>query len=235
MGVRRLQALKDYVPDAETLIDQMNAGLVVRDAQHRIRQVNDRILSWLGYAPRELIGRRIDCLVPEELRELLADVIEHGDRTRDQRARLAVLRRKDGTTFPVVLFPRRLFDANGEPIGGFSIVVELAAVETATPIGDAPDDPRSALHQIALKLRALSLASPGASGATLVLDHPALRDLSQRERSVLELLLDGFRAPAIARKLFLSPYTVRNHLKSIYRKTGVSGQQGLIDLAKRRD
>ena len=61
------------------------------------------------------------------------------------------------------------------------------------------------------------------------LGHPFLEELSEREREVLTHLMAGTRVPAIAEKLFISPNTVRNHLKAIYRKLDVSSQNELIE------
>jgi DNA-binding CsgD family transcriptional regulator len=46
---------------------------------------------------------------------------------------------------------------------------------------------------------------------------------------VLTALLEYRRPPTIAQELGLSPNTVRNHLKSIFFKLGVSSQQELLD------
>lgn len=62
-----------------------------------------------------------------------------------------------------------------------------------------------------------------------------LRPLSPREREIATLLLAGLRVPAIARRLFLSPHTVRNHLKSVFRRLGVGSQSQLIELVLRAD
>ena len=59
-----------------------------------------------------------------------------------------------------------------------------------------------------------------------------LAELSEREREVLAHLMDGSRVPTIAKQLFISPNTVRNHLKAIYRKVGVSSQNSLIEMVK---
>ena len=48
-----------------------------------------------------------------------------------------------------------------------------------------------------------------------------LSELSDREREVLVYLLEGKRVGTIAQLLYLSEHTVRNHLKSVYRKLGV--------------
>ncbi len=48
--------------------------------------------------------------------------------------------------------------------------------------------------------------------------------LSRREQEVLALLASGNSVDAISSKLFISRHTVRNHLKSVYRKLGVRSQ-----------
>lgn len=45
-------------------------------------------------------------------------------------------------------------------------------------------------------------------------------------------LVAGERVPTIAGKLFISPHTVRNHLKSIYSKLQVHSQSELIVLVR---
>ncbi len=60
----------------------------------------------------------------------------------------------------------------------------------------------------------------------LLLTHP---ELSSREREVARALLSGYRVTTIARHLFLSPSTVRNHLSSMFHKVGVESQAELIE------
>lgn len=55
------------------------------------------------------------------------------------------------------------------------------------------------------------------------------RLVSKREMEVLRALYKGLRATQIAQSLFISPHTVRNHLKSLYRKLGVNSQHSLLD------
>jgi len=51
--------------------------------------------------------------------------------------------------------------------------------------------------------------------------------LSDREAQITRLLLTGHRVPDIARLLFISQSTVRNHLSSVFRKLRVNSQQEL--------
>ena len=56
------------------------------------------------------------------------------------------------------------------------------------------------------------------------------KGLSQREVEVLEELLRGQNRAAIAKRLYLSPETVKSHVRRIYMKFGVSSKQELLDL-----
>jgi DNA-binding CsgD family transcriptional regulator len=57
------------------------------------------------------------------------------------------------------------------------------------------------------------------------------RGLSGRERELAALIIQGRSAKAIASALVISPYTVQDHLKAIYEKTGVSDRYALAALA----
>jgi len=54
--------------------------------------------------------------------------------------------------------------------------------------------------------------------------------LTERESEVVQLLLRGHTVKGIARPLDIAPGTVRNHLKQIYRKLGVTSQGQLFNL-----
>ncbi|WP_162917415.1 helix-turn-helix transcriptional regulator [Dongia deserti] len=60
--------------------------------------------------------------------------------------------------------------------------------------------------------------------------HFGASTLTDREREVVQLLLRGNSAKAIARVLTISPETARNHLKRIYPKLGVASQAELFAL-----
>jgi two-component system nitrate/nitrite response regulator NarL len=57
--------------------------------------------------------------------------------------------------------------------------------------------------------------------------------LSGREREILVLTADGLSAPEIARRLHLSPTTVKTHLQHLYDKLGVSDRAAAVAEAMR--
>ncbi|HZZ79645.1 MAG TPA: FHA domain-containing protein [Gemmataceae bacterium] len=59
---------------------------------------------------------------------------------------------------------------------------------------------------------------------------PALAQLSESQRKVLDLLLRGRAEKAVAAKLDLSRHTVHNHVKEIYRRLNVSSRAELLAL-----
>lgn len=63
-------------------------------------------------------------------------------------------------------------------------------------------------------------------------DPDKLASLSPRETEVLRHLLEGYRVNTIARKLFISQHTVRNHLKKIFAKLEVRSQTELMEKLK---
>jgi two-component system nitrate/nitrite response regulator NarL len=59
------------------------------------------------------------------------------------------------------------------------------------------------------------------------------RELTAREREVLQLAAQGLARKAIAQKLSLSPSTVKTHFENIYTKWGVSDRASAVAKALR--
>jgi DNA-binding NarL/FixJ family response regulator len=84
------------------------------------------------------------------------------------------------------------------------------------------------MQRIADLVKELGLVTPDTPhhhpGVETILGH-----LSARERQIVELLLASRRVPGIASALGISPHTVRNHLKAVFRKLGVHSQEALLE------
>ena len=57
--------------------------------------------------------------------------------------------------------------------------------------------------------------------------------LTDREKEVLDLVAQGATNPEIARQLFLSPHTVKEHTSSLYRKLKVRNRAEAVQRAQR--
>jgi PAS domain S-box-containing protein len=212
----------------QDVLDTLNAGVVVRTLDGKILFANGRMLHWVGYTPQELDGQDVGILVPEELREQVEHEL-HEINAGDERLRITIMRRKDGRTLPVVFCPT-ILRSDDEILAIVSVVMDLGELQTARRIDGRPASGLAAgLERIAGELQTLSLFAGAAGVGEVPPNHPDIALLSPREREILSELVGGQRVPVIATKLFISPHTVRNHLKSIYRKLEVPNQAALID------
>ncbi len=214
------------------VVETMNCGLLASDIDAIVRYANPRLLSWLGYDWDEVIDQPATQLGAPEHAELLRAEIE-AIQQGDLRVRLVVLRRKDTTTFPALVVPQRFYDDDKVVRGTFSIIIDLGSVQTAKRIGIGlePTVVTTAIMEIVRQLETLQEAT-GPAPRPFDPEHPSLADLSPREFEVLEHLMVGERVSVIATNLFISEHTVRNHLKSIFRKTGTNSQAELVPWAR---
>jgi len=66
-----------------------------------------------------------------------------------------------------------------------------------------------------------------------VYERPGTLGLSDRERTVLELMASGATNPEIAAELHLSKHTVKEHTSAVYRKLGVRNRTQAVQHAQR--
>ena len=60
-------------------------------------------------------------------------------------------------------------------------------------------------------------------------------ELTERELDVLRLLVGGLSTRRVAQTLYVAPSTIRTHIKSIYRKLGVSSRKKAVEEANARE
>jgi len=67
-----------------------------------------------------------------------------------------------------------------------------------------------------------------ASGAQVTALRLEAHGVTAREAEIATLIAQGLTNPQIAQRLVLSPYTVQDHIKSLFEKTGVASRQELV-------
>ncbi len=224
-------ALLSGNPDLVQSVEKLNFGLIASSVDKTILAANDRVLQWTGYDQSELLGQKTTILAPPDLVGIFEEegrAIAEGD----LRARLLAVRRKDGTTFPVLILPHRFYDTRGNLVGSFSVVIEMGMIFTAKNMVPPDQATTARLQSIALELHSIGLAGEVPGAGRVPLEHSRLAELSPREKEVLTHLVAGQRVPAISKDLFISPHTVRNHLKNMFDKLGVGSQSALIEFVR---
>lgn len=160
------------------------------------------------------------------------------------------LKRVDGSEVACELAGERLLSRTGVVLGLVGVVTPLGAESKPSPDLSQVSSELHRLSSVVEQLVGDAKASAKASGSRPVpfverrapiapvspevgaRDLVAVPDLdpktpsrldllSERERDILRGLLEGKRTATMARELFLSEHTIRNHLKHIYRKVGV--------------
>jgi DNA-binding NarL/FixJ family response regulator len=99
----------------------------------------------------------------------------------------------------------------------------MAQTELSTAAGNSSATLEEALRRIAAEVQRVGVTTSPDSA-----DPPLLSSLRPREQQVVRLLLRHYRVPAIARELSITPQTVRNHLKHVFKRAGVHSQQELL-------
>ncbi len=112
------------------LIERMNEGLAMLDADSRFQYVSDRFCAITGYPREHLIGRRgIDLVVPERQAQW-----EEHHRLRQQGVGDSyelTLQRGNGERIEIHVSPRPLFDEQGRYTGSFALIMDVTARKRA--------------------------------------------------------------------------------------------------------
>lgn len=216
---------------ARRMIEAINCGVVLEDEKGFVLYANQQMLDWTGYEPADLDHQPSSILLPLEMRDAL-QLERERFLAGEHHTILSALRRKNGRTFPVAVSPTQVTLEDGSH-GVLSVCLDLGELQTARPLGSQAGSMQQGLAEIALKLQTLVAASQMSDeNVSVPIDHPIFRELTPRERAVLSRLMAGSRVATIAAEMFISPVTVRNHLQSIYKKTGVSSQAALIEMGR---
>lgn len=187
----------------------------------------DRIVHW-NKACETLLGRSARSVMGKPCYEVLGGRDSFGNQYCQRNCPVA----------------RQAREKTDEPVHAFQLDVENgkgARQEVSSSMFRIPSY-HPALAKLVHVLRTPSGTVPQASSATPVLRDPVapvLNDigeavnLSLREKDILSCLSKGLSTIATAKKLFIAPVTVRNHIQSVLQKLDVHSKVAAVAFAYR--
>jgi PAS domain S-box-containing protein len=198
------------------------------DGSWRIDRISADVEQLLGYGAADVIGRSLaDLVQPADLPCILI-ALGHGLRTSGGTTARLHLRSADGKW----LLCRAMITPLADPTGsGLGFAFSLSGLAVTDEVADRVRELEDRLRRIVRELADTGLVAR-ISAMPTARELPALAALSGQELKIVARLNAGERVPMIARQLFLSQSTVRNHLASVYRKLGVRSQQELLTLLR---
>lgn len=189
------------------------------DGVLHVDRVSADVQRVLGAPPDEVLGQPVLRFFAEaETGALLAAIGEAASSGRGVSVR-STARRVDGAPVPVALTIVPLAPAP-------SFAFALAEADEPTGEGGVLD------HLVERVAQIVECTEVSRDLAERSRPTPGLERLTTRELHIVARLLEGDRVPAIARSLYLSQSTVRNHLSSVFAKMRVGSQQELIALLR---
>jgi PAS domain S-box-containing protein len=230
----------------QTIVDASVEGVCIVNPEGAIVLANYRIAEMLAVDH----GRLLSGMVWEFFDEETAEMLRHRLRQRALGVRELYefnFRRLDGQRRWVRVAGAPWYTQNRRYMGAVEMFTDITELkqreELAGPgygvsaVTGRPAESPGAYYAARFVERTAQLGLPPdlAPSSPSARPLPGLERLSRREIEVVRMLLLGDRVPVIARQLFISQSTVRNHLSSVFRKLRVSSQQELIVLLRERD
>lgn len=120
-----LRNLKDSEKRYRLLIENMNDGIVLVDADTRFTYLNPQMCRLLGFACEEMVGREVKEFLSEKDREILKK--QQIERKRGSQTIYEMeWTRKDGGKVTTLISPRPVFDDNKNYKGSFAVITDIS-------------------------------------------------------------------------------------------------------------
>jgi DNA-binding CsgD family transcriptional regulator len=199
-------------------------GTVSQDL--RVVYVSADIQDLLGFEPTEIAGRLFFDLFDETAVPFVMMALGWALDGAEPVAIQAVAKDRNGSTTPVdvTLLPGGTSRESRESV----FLLRGSAPHDADLAGAMRVALERQLWRIAVEIESAGVA-PKIGQLTPKLTAPQVGALSSRQLEVLTRLVSGQRVEAIARAMYISQSTVRNHLSAIFAKFRVHSQSELIE------
>ena len=215
--------IEPYLPPGGT--NPLVSGWI--DTTDHIGCISADVRPLLGYEASELIGMSVHELLPPEDAKEVARAVKHARLKREALALHVRGRRKTGEWRRLSIFLCPL-----EIQGRFGFL--LTAVDETRPTNDR--ERTAQLERVVWRVAREIEAAGTLNMSDRSLDvkfGPIMAKLTARQWEILRRLQRGERVPQIAREMFISQSTARNHLATIFRQFDVHSQSELLELLRK--
>jgi PAS domain S-box-containing protein len=110
------------------LLETMNEGFAIVDAQTVISYVNIRLCEMLGFTQEEMVGERVDAFLDRKNRSILQENYRRRRRGGSDSYELTWTR-KDGTFVATIMSPKPLYDDAGKFNGSYSVITDVTLLK----------------------------------------------------------------------------------------------------------
>ncbi|HSM88718.1 MAG TPA: PAS domain S-box protein [Desulfobacterales bacterium] len=114
----------------QSLVETLNEGFGIVDAEGRLTYVNAKFLDMLGYVRSEIVGEKIGDFMDERNRRLHQKQLAMRQRGIETPYEIQFAT-KAGGTITTIVSPRATFDAAGRFQGSFAVVTDISAMKSA--------------------------------------------------------------------------------------------------------
>jgi PAS domain S-box-containing protein len=205
-------------------------AFLVTDHDWSVKYASQDVRGFLGSQPEGLVGAHLTGLVhPGDLPALLLGVTQTLTSKRSSIARLR-LRANDGW-HNCLGFVSAVCEHEPPRLG---IAISTLTSDVFSGSASRSADLEHHLVRIAGEVAAAGLLRQTDWGPATA-RAAQFADLTGRQLEIVARLVRGERVPEIARTMFLSPSTVRNHLTAAYRRFGVHSQGELMTAVRDLD
>jgi PAS domain S-box-containing protein len=227
-------AVPNIIVPLRALFDSLSDGVLVTDGAGYRTYSNPALNELVGADARDPQGTTDPpAFLPEDQHERYHEHLEMISSGRLDGEMISLdweIFDAEGERIPVAmkLLPVRNGARNKSPAAVFWLMLDNQAESKARlPADRRRRDLEEGMRRIAGELHRLGMPTAPLPPSEME-PVPEMEELSPRERDVLDLLLEGHRVVTVSDELCVSTHTVRNHLKSIFRKLGVHSQAELI-------
>lgn len=219
-------------PDYEGLVEGLGDMIYTLDLDGRFTYINSAGLAMLGYEPHEILGRHFAKVLTPASAKVAREHFERGLAGTETTPFFEVQAvRSDGTIIDIEIRAGSLFRGD-QLVGRQGVARDISALkqlqvevtEKSKRLALLEDQARTAMD-IYRRIADLTLSAPSDPSATdralrtiegsLTRATAERMGLSGQDLEIIELLADGCSNPEIARRVHLSPHTVKDRVAKL--------------------